>query len=831
MWRNCAAAALRNLASNRFYVAVGVVGLAVGLAAALLTALFIRNELSFDSFVPGAEDVYVVTSSAATPGQAPLRIDYSPFAAAEHLRRQPGLGRIARLAFAKATLAAGEVEAREDLAWVDADFFRILPTPAVAGSPAQALEAPDAVVVTRSLARKYFGRDAPLGETLQLDGRHSLRIGAVIEDLPPETHLTQEVFGSARAPFSTLAQLSREDGLGFLSMTSTATLGGVPPFQFRFVRVRLYAQAADPAAARRAADALSKLGEPQGPLTRGLPPESRARFELTPLRSLHLEPFHGANVEVGEPQGSRPALYALAVTALLVVGVAVVNFVNLTTARIGRRSIEVGVRKAAGAGRRHLAAQFLGEAVLQCAAAMVLALALVELALPPLNAFLGRSIDFPYWREPGLVVALALTPLALALLAGGYPALVASSFRPAAAFKGLLPAADSGLVRQALVVFQLTVLTLLLIATVVVWRQARFSMDEGLRLAKDHVLVVHATPCRGAFADAVRRIPGVRAAACSSPGVLGLDEFDPTKYVMDARTPGGPEAHTDLGLVDFGFFELYGLEPLAGRVFSRQTPGDELPLQPTGGVQRGPVLVNESAARRLGFRSAAEAVDRPLDVGPGYGEFVIVGVVPDITLDLANAEVKPTVFLVDFLNYPAPQILNVKIDGRRAPETLAAIDAAWRSAGQAGAIRRELLDDYLRRIHTGSVRQASLAGGLTFIALLLSCVGLLGLAAHTAERRTKEIGVRKALGASTGDILRLLIWRFSKPVLWANLAAAPIGFLVMNWWLEGFAYRASLSPWLFAGAAAATFAITWATVFGHALRVARRPPVHSLRYE
>jgi putative ABC transport system permease protein len=463
---------------------------------------------------------------------------------------------------------------------------------------------------------------------------------------------------------------------------------------------------------------------------------------------------------------------------------------------------------------------------------MVLAVALVETLLPALNAFLMRGMTLPYWREPALLAGLTAAALGVGLLAGAYPALVLSSFRPATVLKGgPIEAGGSGLVRQGLVVVQFVVLIVLILAVAVVWGQTRYAMSEGLRLDKDQVVVVHATPCRGAFLTEVSRTPGVKAAACSSRGMLGLDDFDPAKFVMEAQTPGGPVAHTDMGLVDFGLFELYGVQPVAGRLFAGGAPGDELPRQPKQGVQRGSIILNETAVRKMGLASAQAAIDQRIVVGPGYGDFVVVGVVPDFTLDLLNAPVRPTVYMVDFANYPADQVLSIKLDGARAPETLRAIDRLWKATGRAGPIRRQFLDDYVQRLYVGTVRQAFLVSVLCGLALFLAGLGLLGLAAFTAERRTKEIGVRKAMGASTRDILTLLIWQFTRPVLVAWLIAWPIGWWAMSRWLDGFAYRIALSPWMFVGAGLAALAIAWVTVGGHAWGIARRKPVAALRYE
>ncbi|MFN3574730.1 MAG: ABC transporter permease [Phenylobacterium sp.] len=833
MLRNYLAAALRNLDRNGFYGAISIGGLALGLAAAILTYLYVGSELAYDRFLEDSEHAFVVTSELRSPGQAEVVSDYAPAWIARQIQNAiPQASATARLAYDQVSLRRGSVAAPEELAWVDPTFFSVVRLPAIAGDPSVALADPAGVVITRSIARKYFGVDAPIGETIELDGRHILRVGAVLADLPSETHLTQQVFASGRASFSRLTRIDSAPSAdaGFATWLVTPQPEQLVKARFETVRLRTYVRLRSPNQAAAAAAALNRLIADSA-IGRGLPLGSSVRLNLVPLTALHLENFRGANLGAGDVRASRGGLMGLVATASLVLGLAVVNLVNLTTAQAAERAVEVGVRKVVGARRRDLFIQFVGEASLQVITATVLAIALVELSLPALNAFLGKSMSFPYWSNPTAGLALTACVVVLSLAAGAYPGVVMSAFRPAQALKGgaVAPAGPSG-VRFALVVGQFTVLIGLIVAVSVVWMQTGYATGEGLRMDTEEVLVVQATPCRSAFEAEVRRLPGVRAAACSSRNLLGLDDFDPVKNVMDANVAGGPTAHADVGLVDQGWFSLYGISPLAGRLFSRDR-GDELPLQNYPELQRGSVVINLAAARSLGFPTPAAAVGHQVQVGPGYGEFEIIGVTPDTTLDLKSARVKATFFLVDFANYPADQVLSIKLDGDQIPETLRAIDQLWRNSGQAGEIRRQFLDDYVQRLYVATIRQGVLVSVLCGLALLLACMGLLGLASFTAQRRTKEIGVRRALGASRQAILQMLIWQFTKPVLLACLISWPIAALVMRTWLDGFAYRIGLSPLIFIAAGLAALVVAWATVLTHALHVVSRRPVEALRHE
>jgi putative ABC transport system permease protein len=424
------------------------------------------------------------------------------------------------------------------------------------------------------------------------------------------------------------------------------------------------------------------------------------------------------------------------------------------------------------------------------------------------------------------VASVVLLAAVTGMLAGIYPSLVLSRFRPAQVFKGgPLPTGGSAAVRQALVIAQFAVLITLTIAAMVVYAQVSFAMNEGWRLDKDQVLAIRSS-CRDAFAIELRKLPGVRAAACSggtpyglftSGGVLGPDG---TQLSM-AEVPIEP-----------GFFQLYGLQhPLAGRFFSADHPGE---VGPRGGDGRflGPVILNETAARMLGFTTPQAAIGQVIRQPPGrYNTGVaseVVGVVADFPVGSLHTPIDPVVFFTDAGFF---DIVSVKLAGQQIPETLAAIDRLWKQLGEPRPINRWFADQFLEDVYREDLRQGQMAAVSAGIAVFIACLGLFGLAAFTAQRRTKEIGVRKALGASRTDIVRMLLWQFTKPVLWANLIAWPIGWYTMHRWLERFAYRTEIEPWMLIGASALAIVIALATVATHAIAVARARPVTALRYE
>ena len=497
------------------------------------------------------------------------------------------------------------------------------------------------------------------------------------------------------------------------------------------------------------------------------------------------------------------------------------------------------MRKTAGARRGQLVVQFMGEALLYAFAALAVSVALVELTLPALNALMLRHIAFDYWRDPALLAFSLGLSLLVGLAAGAYPALVLSSFRPATALKGALPqTAGSATVRQLLVTVQFAVLILLMFGVLVIQGQTRYALKSAAGIDKDSLLQVAVSPpCQGAFADAVAKLPGVRSVRCSSTRVFNMGSDERTVSLPDGRT-----ANVMAGAVGYGALEQLGLRPLAGR-FPSPDHGDGLTYNPALkdcfrlGSDADPAfphaaVINRAGVRAMGLSDPRQAIGKTLRMHTSLAHITpvqVIGVVPDFAVDLTHGAINPTLYAVD----PNCQnSLTVKIAPGAIGQTLPAIGRLWTELGPPQPILEGFVDDYMRQvIYADSVRQGAVVAVLAGVAVLVGALGLFALAAFTAERRTKEIGVRKAMGASTPDILRLLLWQFTRPVLLANLIAWPLGWFALDRWLQGFAQRISLSPGLFLLAGGAALLIAALTVSGHALRVASAKPVGALRYE
>jgi len=793
MFRSALAAALRHLGRNRLYSAIGVLGLALGLAAALLAALMLRDQLGRDHFIPGHERIYMAMTSVTTPTRAPQHMNstsnfVAPFLQAKFRRIEA----VTRLCLDNARLRRGQVASNETIYWADTNAFELLRLPAIAGNLRAALARPDGVVLTRAMARKYFGRDTPVGETLQLvdpEGDTPLTVTAVIEDLPRNgTHLVSGIFISTLSPRSMLRQMDRDPEnvpgaqVGFGTMTYLQLAPG-----------------AEPAGLREALPAVV----PE--LFSAPPPDWKIELRLLRMDQLNTDP--------GLKPGARGRLLLTLLAGLGTLAIACINFINLLTARSMRRAPEVALRKLAGAPRGVLAAQFLAESVLYVMAAMLLGAALVELALPFANAFLDASLGFDYWREPWWPVLLLLSAVLLGVLAGGYPALAMSAFQPLRVLKGGATPYGPGLLRHTLVAAQFAILIGLAIAAGVVWQQRSFATGEALRVDTDQMLLIRGR-CSAPLADALRQLPGVRGVACSDRNFLG--GFS----IMTMKSVDGIEQLVFRSQVSPAMFDLYGVRPLAGRL--RGAPGGS-----------GYVL-NETAVRRLGYADAAQVIGAMLPFPAGRGQppttREVLGVVPDFSLASIENRIEAQAYLVRG-DDPGFDLISLRLAGRQVPETLAAIDAAWKQSGARDPISRIFLDEYMQGLYTAMQRQAQLFAGFAALAVVLASLGLSGLAASIAERRMREIGIRKALGAQTADVLKLLLWEFARPVLWANLMAWPVAGWLMQRWLQGYAYHVDLPLWLFPLAGVAALLIALATVAMQALRTAAARPVATLRYE
>lgn len=787
-FRHFATAYVRNLYATRLLSGIAVAGLAIGLAGALMLGLVVRDALDFYAFVPNHERTYLEISILNGPGMAPVFNDTSTNRAAELTKANlPDVEAVGRLSEWQVTLRRNGETTSVPLYWADPEIFDVLRFPVIAGQPKAALRHPDGLVMTQSEAIRHFGRANALGSVIEVDGVPMV-LRAVIADLPERmTDLNVGIFASGRSANSYFRK-SNDPG-GFFINART------------YVRLK---QGASPTAAERRLK----------PFIDGLlPPIMQGQYEtrFVPIDALALHP--------GLHPGARERLEVGGLVAALILFIAVANYVNLSTALSARRWREIGVRAACGATRGQIARQFLAEAVVTVLIAALLGAALVELTLPSLNALFQTQARFDYLAHPMLLLWLVVGAVTLGLTAGAYPAFVLSGLSPAALLRDRgVRMKGRSVVADLLVTAQFAILIGLMIALAVVHQQRRYAMTQALRLNVDQLLVVHA-PCPTSFRQEVAKLPGVLGTSCTAQGLLEYPSFN----FLQVR---GERITTDLVEMLPSSFPLLGIQLIAGSFSALPPDGEAVTLR---------VVVNETAVRQFGLGSPSAAIGKlvPISARPNGPDSKarIVAVIPDFSLLSVERMIRPTIYLDQPHSEYGPGLVLIKLAGHDIPETLTAIDRLWRKTGQQEPIRRQFVADHIEQLYRDLERGTWIFGLFSGVAALLSATGIVGMAIATAERRTKEIGIRKALGARTGQVLVLLLARMSRPVLWANLIAWPCAWWLMRDWLNGFAYRVPLHLWLFPAAALVALAITLSSAGLQAWKVARRRPIEALRYE
>ena len=560
------------------------------------------------------------------------------------------------------------------------------------------------------------------------------------------------------------------------------------------------------------------------------------------MKDIHLGKAQGGTMT---PGNDRRSIATFAIIAVLILGMAVVNFTNLATARASQRAREVALRKVLGATRRQLIVQFVAESILISAVAMLLALTLVELLVRPFAAFLDADLSLRYFGSGGVLLpAIGLT-LLVGIISGLYPAFFLSRFHPAQVLKANRSAAEtpgSGRLRTILVIGQFAVSIGLIICTAVIYGQTVYarSVDPGYK--RDHIVQVtdlnryQLLPKAEMIVEQMKRIPGVVAVGLTDIGVA-TDNNSNTGLI-----PPGSNKQVNIGQygVSEGFKDAMGLKLVAGRWFDPARPADDMTLdfpiqkeQEIALANRGVnVVINEYAAKKLGFKSPQDAVGKVVkselfEPGTGVVNITIIGVVGDSRFRTVRTPIDPIMFM-NVKKGPAWMIIRYRGD----PATVeGAIQRQWKQISNDVPFQAKFSEDIIRELYKAEDSRAQIFAAFALLAVIIGCLGLFGLAAFTAERRTKEIGIRKVLGARTQDIVRLLVWQFSRPVIIANIIAWPVAWWLMRDWLNGFDQRITLTPIPFVIAAAIALGIAIATVVGHAVRVARANPIHALRYE
>jgi putative ABC transport system permease protein len=515
--------------------------------------------------------------------------------------------------------------------------------------------------------------------------------------------------------------------------------------------------------------------------------------------------------------GSIKNVYIFSIVAIFILLIACFNFVNLTTARSAERAKEVGIRKVVGAGRQQLTWQFIGESVLICIIAFFLTLGVAALLLPSFNLLAGKILSKSIFDNMGFLGILFLSSIGIGLLAGLYPALVLSSFKPVTVLKGRFTTGTKGvLLRKGLVIAQFTISIALIISTLIVFLQMNFMRSQDLGFSKDQMMVINSNgdPARDAFIRAVGTMPNVKSVSMSS-SVPGGGNMGAYSKIQNAK--GDMQiANLDLYFVDFDYLKQFSMKMVAGRMFSRDFMTDTTTA----------MILNESAVKMFGYRSPKEAIGRDFNQWGRQGK--IIGVVKDFHFKSLQEEIKPLSIRIE---PNGCNLVSIKVSGKNLPATISAIENKWNTLIPARPFSYFFLDEYFDQQYKSEQRFGKLFLNFAILAIIISCMGLLGLASYSTMQRTREIGIRKVLGATVSNIVNLLSREFLKLVVIAIIIASPLAWFAMHKWLQDFAYRIPISWWVFVVAAVAAALIAILTVSFQAIKAAVSNPVVSLRAE
>jgi putative ABC transport system permease protein len=828
MWRNYWTVAVRALAKSKTYSIINIAGLAIGMAACIMILLYVRYEESYDKWLPDAANTYQFQAWYPNPQEGdPLFSQMSAYVTKDRIKKDfPQVERVSYiLSFSPTILKDGQASMAENYALADSDFLQVVKLPLTAGTT---LTSNQSAVISQSEAIRRFGTENVLGKTITAVSHgkaQDFRITGVFKDIPKNSHLRLNAI--LRTDFNSywadttefLTQWGWQSGWVYATLRPGTDLKQI--------------EAAMPAWEKRNIpdDSNDGIVTNQG---------DDQDWHFVNVRDVHLGKAQNGAMT---PGNDRRTVTTFAIIAALILGMAIVNFTNLATARASQRAREVALRKVMGAKRRQLIVQFVGEAILIAATAMLLALALVELLVRPFASFLQADLTLNYFGRDGVLLAAIALTVVVGIVSGLYPAIFVSRFKPAQVLKANRSAAEtpgSGRLRAALVVLQFAVSIGLIICTAVIYTQTAFarSVDPGFK--RDHILQVEnisrreILPQTESIVEQMKRVPGVVAVGLTDLGI------STDNNITSGVVPPGATKTVDLGnyAVSEGLFDAMGLKLLAGRWFDPNRPMDDQtrpsppdPAADKAMTERGiNVVINASAVKTLGFKSPQDAIGKVFRA-PIYNDdatnITVIGVIGDTRFRSVRQPVQPLMFR-NARRGPGWMIVRYNGDPQQVRD---AVEHKWKEMATDVPFEAKFSEDIIGELYKKDDARAQIFAAFSILAVIIGCLGLFGLAAFTADRRTKEIGIRKVLGARTRDIVQLLVWQFSRPVIIANVIAWPIAWWMMRDWLNGFDQRIALGPTPFVLAALLALGIAVATVAGHAFRIARANPIHALRYE
>lgn len=785
---------LRNIKKHKGYSIINIAGLAVGMTCCILIFLWIQDELSYDRYHKNADRIYRITY-AEQIGDAYDQYAKSPFPAAPaFLAEVPGIAAYTRLWRRTGLVKHGDNNFDEkNIFYADKDFFHIFSHKFIEGSPATALENPNSVVLTQDMAAKIFGNIKALGKTLHLNDDGDLKVTGVVENVPPNSHFHFQYLVSINTIRERRAEYLKDwlviTGWSYLLLNDNAN-------------AELIEEKMAPVVEKHTGEDARKYG-------------TKMFYFLQPLTDIHLRSNLDGEIEVN---GDIRYVWVFSIIAVFILVIASINFMNLTTARSTNRGKEVGLRKVLGAHRKRLILQFLTESTSFALFALISAVCLISFLLPYFNTLTGKEISNAYLLNGGIVFTFVVLVVITGLFAGSYPAFYLSSIQPFETIKNKYHKGSGQLaIRKVLVVIQFSISITLIISTFIILKQLNFMKNQKLGFNKNQVLTMHIrgrgiTQQTEAFKNKLKKSPDIQEASYSN-GIPGR-----TDTILTTFLEGKPDnfAFTfNYIFADYDFLKTFEIELLDGRNFSRDFGSDI----------RGAFLINETALSKLGW--GEDTLGKKI----GFSREVmrpIVGIFKNFHYRSLKEVIGP---LVIYLRPDRNSFLSVKMKTENISRTLSFIGKTWKRFEKERTFEYFFVDQNFDSLYNSEKRLNQIITFFTFIAIFVACLGLFGLASYTAEQKTKEIGIRKVLGASVGSIVFRLSQKFITWVLLANIIAWPLAYFVMKNWLQKFAYRINPGILPFAFSAITAVVLALFTVGIQSTRAASVNPTESLRHE
>ncbi len=819
MFKNYFKVAIRNLMKRKTYTLINVLGLATGMAVCLLIILFIQSELSYDNFQQRADQIFRVALERRYPGRStsyaiiPLSIGESIKKEYPEVLESTRLFDIVGNTFFFLRIGDKVFEEKKVLA-ADSNFFRVFTGDFIAGNPGDALMKPNSVIINESTAKRLYGSAAnAYGKSFESEPNPQINnhfiITGIIKDWPDNTHFSFDMLISVSTfPFSKIPNYT-----GFFPYTYLLLNKNASPQALEAKFPHIIQKYVSPEIEKNFSQSWEQFQKAG----------NGYHYYLQPLKKIHLTSDLEAELR---PNGSLQTVYIFGVIAVFILVIACINFINLSTARSIERAREVGIRKTFGSRRQSLILQFLVESIILSVISMLIATGLIILLLPSFNTLSGKTLTIINFLDPSYIIMLSGLTILIGLLAGLYPAFLLSSFKPVMVLKGRFKSNRSGLaLRNGLVIFQFSISVILIICTIIVNRQMNYMLGDKLGFKKDHIIIIDRadlldkqTP---AFKNELLKIPGVETISSTS-SLPGVQNFFGTTF----QQIGSKESLTGRGLIaDDEYQHVLNLQLTQGRFFSKEYATDSLA-----------VVLNEKAVQELGLKQPIGA--RLITPDPNFNApdgsfytYTVVGVLKDFHYQSLHQQITPLIITNAAKFGGVMGLMTVRVKGDNFKTSLSAIEKTWQRFAEQHPFHYDFLDQTLAAQYHAEQTTQSIFTTFSTLAIFIACLGLLGLAAYTTQQRTREISIRKVLGADIRNIISMLTKDFLKLVAVAAIVAFPLAWWAMNQWLQNFAYRVSIGWWVFAVSAMIAALIALFTISFQAIKAAIANPVKALRSE